>query len=195
MTAVAAALHIFGAVVWVGGMFAIYVCLRPALGTLEPPQRLRLMRVTFQKFFPWVWMAILLLLASGYWMLFETFGGFSGAGLHIHLMQGIGWAMIALFVWLFHGPWLAYKRAVDATTGQRWCQPQPDPADHRCQPAARPARRRHRREWPLLGLTLGHLLPGKLPSCASLRSFNPGARARSGAPACSRHNTSSRQSP
>jgi uncharacterized membrane protein len=36
------ALHIFGAVVWVGGMFAIYVCLRPALGTLEPPQRLRL---------------------------------------------------------------------------------------------------------------------------------------------------------
>jgi hypothetical protein len=31
MTAVALALHIFGAVVWVGGMFAIYVCLRPAL--------------------------------------------------------------------------------------------------------------------------------------------------------------------
>jgi uncharacterized membrane protein len=55
---------ILGAVVWVGGMFAIYVCLRPALGTLEPPQRLRLMRVTFQKFFPWVWLAILLLLAA-----------------------------------------------------------------------------------------------------------------------------------
>jgi uncharacterized membrane protein len=31
VTAVALALHIFGAVVWVGGMFAIYVCLRPAL--------------------------------------------------------------------------------------------------------------------------------------------------------------------
>jgi uncharacterized membrane protein len=29
-------------------------------------------------------------------------------------MQGIGWLMIALFVWLFHGPWLAFKRAVDA---------------------------------------------------------------------------------
>ena len=54
MTAVALALHIFGAVVWVGGMFAIYVCLRPALGTLEPPQRLQQIRVTFQKFFPWV---------------------------------------------------------------------------------------------------------------------------------------------
>jgi hypothetical protein len=44
MTALALALHTLGAVVWVGGMFAIYVCLRPALGTLEPPERLRLMR-------------------------------------------------------------------------------------------------------------------------------------------------------
>ena len=30
-------------------------------------------------------------------------------------MQGIGWVMIALFAWLFHGPWLAFKRAVDAS--------------------------------------------------------------------------------
>jgi uncharacterized membrane protein len=83
MAALAFALHILGAVVWVGGMFAIYVCLRPALVTLETPQRLQLMRATFQKFFPWVWIAILLLLASGYWMLFTTFGGFAGAGLHV----------------------------------------------------------------------------------------------------------------
>jgi uncharacterized membrane protein len=41
-------------------------------------------------------------------------GGFVGAGLYIHLMQMIGWLMIALFVWLFHGPWLTFKRAVDA---------------------------------------------------------------------------------
>src|SRR5262249_57386235 len=114
MTAVALALHILGAVVWVGGMFAIYVTLRPALGTLEPPQRFRLMQVTFAKFFPWVWVAILLLLASGYWMIIVTFGGFAGARLHIHLMQGIGWVMIVLFLWLFHLPWLKFKRAVDA---------------------------------------------------------------------------------
>ena len=61
-----------------------------------------------------MWTAILLLLASGYSMVFIVFGGFAGAGLHVHLMQGIGWLMIALFVWLFHGPWLAFKRAVDA---------------------------------------------------------------------------------
>jgi uncharacterized membrane protein len=111
---IAVALHIFPAVIWVGGMFVIYVCLRPALGTLEPPQRMRLMQATFQKFFPRVWLAILLLLASGYWMLFTNFGGFAGAGVHVHLMQMIGWVMIALFVWLFYGPWQAFKRAVDA---------------------------------------------------------------------------------
>ena len=38
MTILALALHILGAIVWVGGMFAIYMCLRPALGTLEPPK-------------------------------------------------------------------------------------------------------------------------------------------------------------
>jgi uncharacterized membrane protein len=119
MTALAIALHILGAVVWVGGMFVIYVCLRPALGTLEPPQRLRLMRATLARFFPWVWAAVLLLLAAGYWMVFATFGGFDRVGVHVHLMQGIGWVMIILFVWLFHGPWLAFKRAVDAADWAR----------------------------------------------------------------------------
>ena len=52
MTTFALALHILGAVVWVGGMFVIYVCLRPALAALEsPPQRLALMRAMLQKFF------------------------------------------------------------------------------------------------------------------------------------------------
>ena len=59
MTALALALHILGAVVWVGGMFAAYMCLRPAAGPLEPPARLKLWRAFFGKFFPWVWLAIL----------------------------------------------------------------------------------------------------------------------------------------
>lgn len=115
MTAVALALHILGAVVWVGGMFAAYMCLRPAAGPLDPPVRLKLWRAFFAKFFPWVWLAILFLLVSGYWMVFATFGGFAGAKLHVHIMQGIGWLMILLYLWLFHGPWLKFKRAVDAS--------------------------------------------------------------------------------
>ena len=55
------------------------------------------------------------MLASGYWMVLVTFGGFRNVGLHVHLMQGIGWLMIALYLWMFHGPWLNLKRAVAAS--------------------------------------------------------------------------------
>ena len=114
MNAFALALHILGAVVWVGGMFAAYVCLRPAAGPLEAPQRLTLWRAFFGKFLPWVWVSVVLLVISGYWILFGTLGGFRGAGMHIHIMHTLGWMMIVLFFWLFHGPWLKFKRAVDA---------------------------------------------------------------------------------
>ncbi len=86
-TTLALTFHILGAVVWVGGMFAAYVCLRPAAGSLEGPQRLQLWRGFFAKFFPWVWVSVLLLLGSGYWMMLTTFGGFKGAPLYINLMQ------------------------------------------------------------------------------------------------------------
>ena len=117
LLSIALPLHVLSAVVWVGGMFAAYVCLRPAAGSLEAPQRLTLWRGFFQKFFPWVWLSVLLLLATGYWMLAAYFGGFARAPLYINLMQSLGLLMAALFLWLFHGPWLKFKRAVDA---QQW---------------------------------------------------------------------------
>lgn len=117
MITLALTLHLLSAVIWVGGMFAAYMCLRPAAGPLEPPQRLALWRGFFQKFFPWVWVSALLLLVTGYWMLVAHFGGFKGAPLYINLMQMLGLVMVALYLWLFHGPWLKFKRAVDA---QNW---------------------------------------------------------------------------
>lgn len=117
MLVIALTLHMLSAVIWVGGMFAAYMCLRPAAGPLETPQRLSLWRRFFAKFFPWVWASVLLLLASGYWMMATSFGGFAGAPLYINLMQTLGLVMVALYAWLFHGPWLKFKRAVDA---QEW---------------------------------------------------------------------------
>jgi uncharacterized membrane protein len=119
MLPTALALHILGAVIWVGGMFAAYVCLRPATGALEPPQRLTLWRNFFAKFFTFVWASVLLLLASGYWMLITSFGGFAHAPLYVNLMQTVGLIMVALYGYLFHAPWLAFKRAVDA---QKWSE-------------------------------------------------------------------------
>jgi len=114
MLTVLLALHMLGAVVWVGGMFAAYMCLRPATGALEPPQRLALWQRFFAKFFPWVWVSVVLLLVSGYWMMVTSFGGFARAPLYINLMQTLGLVMAALFFWLFHGPWMKFKRAVSA---------------------------------------------------------------------------------
>jgi uncharacterized membrane protein len=114
MIVLALTLHVLAAVVWVGGMFAAYLCLRPAAGPLEAPQRLALWRRFFAKFFPWVWASVLLLLASGYWMMSAYFGGFANAPPYVNIMQGLGWLMVLLYALLFHGPWLKFKRAVDA---------------------------------------------------------------------------------
>jgi uncharacterized membrane protein len=117
MLTILLALHMLSAVVWVGGMFAAYMCLRPAAGALEAPHRLALWRRFFQKFFPWVWASVVLLLATGYSMMVTSFGGFAGAPLYVNLMQTLGLIMVALYAWLFHGPWLSFRRAVDA---QEW---------------------------------------------------------------------------
>lgn len=118
MTTFALSLHIIGAVIWVSGRFAIYVCLRPALGSLaQPPDRLRLMRAVSGKFFPWVWLSIVLLFVSGYWVLFTVQGGIAFAGAHVHVMQAIAWIMVSLFAWLYRGAWADFREAVD---GEDW---------------------------------------------------------------------------
>jgi uncharacterized membrane protein len=108
------ALHALAAAVWVGGMFFAYLVLRPSAGPLDPPLRLALWNRVFSRFFPWVWASIIVLLASGYAMLFLHFGGFAGAPLHINLMQATGILMMLLFLHLYFAPWRRFSRAVGA---------------------------------------------------------------------------------
>jgi uncharacterized membrane protein len=110
----ALSLHILSAVVWVGGMFFALVVLRPATGPLDPGPRLNLWLRVFERFFPWVFAAVALLLLSGYAMVFGVFGGFARIGLHIHLMQGIGIVMILLFLHLYFAPWKRFRVALAA---------------------------------------------------------------------------------
>lgn len=114
MLALALTLHLLSAVIWVGGMFAAFVCLRPAGMKLDAPQRLTMWRHFFARFLRFVWIAVILLLVTGYWMMITSFGGFKNAPLYINLMQTLGLVMAGLFFWMFHGPWLAFKRAADA---------------------------------------------------------------------------------
>jgi uncharacterized membrane protein len=106
------ALHVLAAVVWVGGMFFAYIVLRPSAGALEPTLRLQLWQRVFSRFFPWVWASIVVLLASGYSMLFLRFGGFRTAPLHVNVMQLIGIIMMLLFLYLFFAPWRRFAHAV-----------------------------------------------------------------------------------
>ncbi len=113
LASLAIVLHILSAVLWVGGMFFAHQVLRPvAVQQFEPPQRLKLWTQVFRRFFPWVWVCIVLLLLSGYWMVFRLFGGMSGIGLHIHIMQALGWLMILLFMHIYFGPFRRLKEAV-----------------------------------------------------------------------------------
>jgi len=111
-------LHILSVVVWVGGMFFAYMALRPAaVSTLEPPFRLRLWRATFNKFFPWVWVSIITLLVTGYWMMFGFFGGMAGSPIYIHVMMGLGLVMMAIFMHIYFA---AYKKLIRAVDAEDW---------------------------------------------------------------------------
>jgi uncharacterized membrane protein len=46
-------------------------------------------------------------------MIFLYLGGFAGAGLHVHLMQGTGILMMLLFLHLFFVPWRRFGHAVE----------------------------------------------------------------------------------
>ena len=110
-------LHILATVVWVGGMFFAHMCLRPvALVQLEPPQRLSLWRGVLARFFPWVWIAVVLLALSGQ-MIAAQMGGMANLPFHTHLMAGIGYAMAAIFVYLWVFPYRLLGKEVDA---QNW---------------------------------------------------------------------------
>jgi uncharacterized membrane protein len=104
-------LHVLSVVVWVGGMFFAYMALRPvAASVLEPPQRLTLWAGVFDKFFPWVWLSVALILATGLHML-VAFGGAS-APLYTLAMLVLGVAMMLIFAHVFFSPYKKLKRAV-----------------------------------------------------------------------------------
>ncbi len=111
----ALALHALAAVIWIGGMFFAYIALRPvAAALLEPPLRLPLWARTLARFFPWVWAAVIALPAAGYLLAERLYGGLAGAPVHIHLMQGMGWVMIALFAYAYFFPYRHLQAAVAA---------------------------------------------------------------------------------
>jgi uncharacterized membrane protein len=112
MLALAIALHVIAAVVWIGGMFFAYVCLRPVAGSLlDPQQFLPLIAGVLHRFFAWVWAAALILPVTGVWLAWQRFGGMGDWPAYIHVMFGLGLLMILLFLHVYFAP---YRRLRDA---------------------------------------------------------------------------------
>ncbi len=112
---IAISLHLLAAVVWVGGMFFAWMCLRPvAASVLQPPERLPLWLDTLKRFFLWVWLAVILLPTTGTWLIMQMFGGMKGLPLYIHLMMGIGTVMILIYMHVFFAPYRRLRLALQA---------------------------------------------------------------------------------
>jgi uncharacterized membrane protein len=112
-------LHLLGAVVWIGGMFFAYFALRPsAAELLQPPQRLPLWSATLGRFFRWVWVAVVLVLGSGFYM-FSLLADAARVPPYVHAMLYIGVLMALIFGYVFFSPFPALQRAV---AGQNWQQ-------------------------------------------------------------------------
>ncbi|MES9963326.1 MAG: CopD family protein [Candidatus Sedimenticola sp. 20ELBAFRAG] len=103
MLSIALTLHLLASVVWVGGMFFAHMALRPvAAEQLEPPQRLPLLYGVLGRFFPWVWLSVILILVTGFWVLLVPFD--NQAALHVYLMMGIGLVMAGIFMFIYFFP-------------------------------------------------------------------------------------------
>jgi uncharacterized membrane protein len=117
MLSISLTLHILAAVVWVGGLFFSYVLLRPALATIDAetmsnPLQLLFWSRVLKKFFPWVWMCIVILLATGFLMISLT-GGFSGVGNHVYIMMFLGVIMMGIFKFIYVAPFKHLCRGIE----------------------------------------------------------------------------------
>jgi uncharacterized membrane protein len=100
--------HLTGVIVWVGGLFFAYFCLRPAAGTiLKLPERLPLWVATFRRFLAYSALAVVLILISGVIMLINVGMSQAPTGWHIMLTLGLVMAVVFFIVYLVLYPRLA----------------------------------------------------------------------------------------
>ncbi|MBF0444467.1 MAG: hypothetical protein HQL68_02680 [Magnetococcales bacterium] len=101
--------HFIAALIWVGGMFFTHFVLRPSAEFLSLPDKINLWSRVLRRFLAMIWLSIVLLPVSGYWMVFSYLGGWDDLGLHVYIMQVVGWIMIVIFVYVYLGPYKEMK--------------------------------------------------------------------------------------
>jgi uncharacterized membrane protein len=112
--AILLALHTLAVVIWVGGMFFAHMVLRPSAGPIDAAIRLPLWHRVFQRFFPWVWFSVIMILVSGYAMVALGSGGFATLPGYINAMMAAGVIMASVFFYIYSGPWQRFRLAIPA---------------------------------------------------------------------------------
>jgi uncharacterized membrane protein len=83
------------------------------MSSLLPEQRLTMWAGVFAKFFGWVWVAIGLILGSGFYMMAQL----GTPPLYVTAMFVLGISMLGIFAHIFFAP---YKRLRRAVAAQDW---------------------------------------------------------------------------
>ncbi|MDP2761737.1 MAG: CopD family protein [Sideroxyarcus sp.] len=110
-------IHLLAVLVWVGGMFFAYIVLRPAaVDVLQPPQRLSLWDNVFRRFFNWVWVAVGLILVTGFYMIYQ-YGGIAHSSAYVHSMLMLGLLMSVIYAYAFFACYVPFNLHV---AKQRW---------------------------------------------------------------------------
>jgi len=118
------AIHLLAVIAWVGGMFFMLMCLRPAVHeVLDAPARVRLMQSTLRRFLRIVALAALAVLVSGAAMIALVWRDRAAAGLAFNMpldwyaMVVLFFAMLAVFL---HVRLALFPRVGRAMTAETW---------------------------------------------------------------------------
>jgi uncharacterized membrane protein len=115
--------HLLSIIVWIGGMVFAHFFLRPAVATMEAPQRVRLMHDVLGRFFKAVLYAAGLTLVSGLWMIARVAkqtvqaGGSFQMPIEWTVMAALGILMVLIFG---HIRFALYKKLDRAVTAADW---------------------------------------------------------------------------
>lgn len=112
LNALSIILHLLAINVWVGGTFFTVVILPHAAASLEPAERHPFMRIVFKRFFFWVWLAMMILISTGGWMIYRVFGGIINAPLYVVLMMSITLLMGCVFLLIYFGSYRLYVQSL-----------------------------------------------------------------------------------
>jgi uncharacterized membrane protein len=116
-------IHVLSIIVWIGGMVYTLMFLRPSVGSLEPPLRVKLMHDVLGRFFKAVLVLSTIAVLSGFWMVgrvakqtVQAGGSYTWPTAWI-VMAVLGVIMFLVFA---HIRFALYKRLQRAVVADDW---------------------------------------------------------------------------